>query len=84
MGFNLTTEGIVGERDRRRAVRIDGVGKAAPVVVGIVGDNATSPGALRELAVGSIGVGRPFAVGIDFVGHCTGSDVVEPGGCITR
>ena len=80
MGFNLTAKGIVDERDRGCIIGVDGVREAAPVVVGVVGDDAACPGALRELAVGSIGVGRPFAVGIDLVSHRAGGDVVEPGG----
>ena len=67
----------------RRRIRILPICQTAPIIVRIVGDNAARPGALRELTVGGVGVGRAFAVGIDFVGHCTGSDVVEPGGCIT-
>lgn len=64
----------------RRRIRILPVGLIAPIVVQVGSNNASRPSALRELAVGGVGVGRAFAVGIDFVGHCTGGDVVEPGG----
>ena len=82
MSFSLTAKGIVRKRDCRSTIRVDGVGKAAPVVIGIVGYDAARPGALRKLAVGGVAVGRPLAVGIDLVGHAAGGLVIEPGGCI--
>ena len=83
-GFGLAAESIVRKRNCRSTIRVDCVGKVAPVVVGVIGCYATRPDATRELAVRGVGVGRALAIGIDFVGHRAGGDVVEPGGCITR
>ena len=69
MGFDLATECIIRERDCRCVVGVDGVGKATPDVVGIVGCYAARPDALRELAIGSVGVRWALAIGIYFVCH---------------
>ena len=82
-GFGLMAKGVVGEGDCRRVVRIDSVGKTAPVVVGVIGCYATRPDAAGELAVRGVGVCRAFTIGVDFVGHGAGGDVVEPGGDVT-
>ena len=69
MRFSLTAKGIVGERDSWSTIRVDCVSKVAPVVIGVVGDNAACPGTTREFAVGGVGVGWALAVGVDFVRH---------------
>ena len=59
-GLNLTPCAVVGERDGRRAVGVDGVSQGAVVVVAVRRDDSARPGARRELAVGSVGVARPL------------------------
>ena len=65
--LNLPPCAAVGERYRRRAVGVDGVSQGAVVVIAVRRDNPASPGAGRELAVGSVGVRWPLPVGVDLV-----------------
>ena len=67
--LNLPPYAVVGERYRRRAVGVDGVSQGAVVVIAVRRDNPASPGAGRELTVGSICIARSLPVGVDLVRH---------------
>ncbi len=69
---------VVGERDGRSAVGVDGVSQGAVVVIAVRRDNPASPGAGRELAVGSVGVRWPLPVGVDLVRDKPRLLVAEP------
>ena len=84
MGFDLPPCAVVGERYRRRAVGVDGVCQGAVVVVAVRRDNPASPGARRELAVGSVVVARPLPVCVDLVRDKTRRLVAEPAGHVAR
>ena len=77
-GFGLTTKAIVRNGDSWGAVGVDCIGEVAPVIVRVVGSYSARPSALREFAVGGVGVCRTFAVGVNLVGHGAGGNVVEP------
>ena len=72
-GLNLTPCAVVGERDGRRAVGVDGVSQGAVVVVAVRRDDSARPGARRELAVG-----------VDLVRHASRGFVVEPSRRVAR
>ena len=52
-------------------------------IIGVVGDNASRPGAAGEFAVGGIRVGRALPVGVDLVRHTARGFVIEPARRVT-
>ena len=74
----------VGIEERRDAiVAVFGARQVSGIVVGVGRDDASCPGSGCEFAIGRIGVGRTFAVGVNLVGHATRRFVIEPARRVT-